>query len=60
MTVYFLVFLLLNLFGLSFQSYQCQQKYVQEADGKYNFVVDCSNLGLESFPNEISELATIV
>jgi len=51
---------LIHLFGFSHQSYQCQQKYVEEADGKYNFVVDCSNLGLDSFPSEVSELATIL
>ena len=60
MEILLIVILMFSLFGFSLQTFQCQQKYVQEADGKYNFVVDCSNLGLESFPAELSELATVL
>lgn len=58
MDVYLIFILLLNFFGFSLQSNQCHQKFVEEADGRYNFVVDCSNLGLEKFPEDLSDLTT--
>ena len=58
MDVYLVFILLLNWFGFSLQSSQCQQKVVEEADGRLNFVMDCSNRGLEKFPEDLSDLTT--
>eukprot|EP00794_Sanderia_malayensis_P003344 gene3344-3833_t len=58
----FFVLLLINLLNLveysSQQGSQCKEKFVEEPNGKYKFVVDCSNLGLETFPNGLSDLTT--
>ncbi len=58
MLAFLLITLLLNFAEFSEQSSQCKEKFIEEPDGKYKFVVDCSNLGLETFPNDLSDLTT--